>query len=158
MYYELRGDIMKISTKVECGIIALVDICINSGNDEVVIVINISRRQDISAKYLEQILPLLRHAGIIRSVKGAKGGYTLTAPADQITLREVIDALDSGVLEDVNFRDREDSLIADAVSECLWSKMTDYLQRFSESVTLKDITDRFEDLADNSEAEPMYYI
>ena len=105
MYYELRGDIMKISTKVECGIIALVDICINSGNDEVVTVINISRRQDISAKYLEQILPLLRHAGIIRSVKGAKGGYTLTAPADQITLREVIDALDSGVLEDVNFRD-----------------------------------------------------
>ena len=62
------------------------------------------------------------------------------------------------MLEDVNFRDREDSLIADAVSECLWSKMTDYLQRFSESVTLKDITDRFEDLADNSEAEPMYYI
>ena len=72
MYYELRGDIMKISTKVECGIIALVDICINSGNDEVVTVINISRRQDISAKYLEQILPLLRQRRYNKKCQGCK--------------------------------------------------------------------------------------
>ena len=68
---------MKISSKVECGIIALVDICVNAPTENVVKVVNISQRQSISAKYLEQILPLLRHAGIIRSVKGAKGGYTL---------------------------------------------------------------------------------
>lgn len=85
---------MKISTKVECGIIALVDICINSGNDEVVTVINISRRQDISAKYLEQILPLLRHAGIIRSVKGAKGRLYANAPAIRSRCGKVIDALE----------------------------------------------------------------
>ena len=149
---------MKISTKVECGIIALVDICVNSGNDDVVTVINISRRQDISAKYLEQILPLLRHAGIIRSVKGARGGYVLTSSADKITLRQVIDALDSAVLEDVTFKDREDSLIADAVSECLWSKMTKFLQTFSEGITLRDISDRFLKLSDESASEPMYYI
>ncbi|MBP3857890.1 MAG: Rrf2 family transcriptional regulator [Ruminiclostridium sp.] len=147
---------MKISSKVECGIISLVDICIYS-NDDVVTVINISARQNISAKYLEQILPQLRQADIIRSVKGAKGGYTLTRPAEKITLRDVINALDSTVLGDVTFIGKEDSLIADALSECLWSKMTAYLQSFAENVTLRDIADRYNKLS-GSVSEPMYYI
>ena len=54
---------MKISSKVECGLISLVDICVYSGNS-VVTVINISARQHISAKYLEQILPQLRQAAM----------------------------------------------------------------------------------------------
>lgn len=146
---------MKISSKVECGIISLVDICIYSHNS-VVTVINISARQNISAKYLEQILPQLRQANIIRSVKGAKGGYTLTRPAEKITLRDVIDALDSTVLGDVSFDTKKDSLIADALSECLWSKMTAYLQDFTGNVTLRDIADRYDRLSGGS--EPMYYI
>ena len=148
---------MKISSKVECGIISLVDICIYSHNS-VVTVINISARQNISAKYLEQILPQLRQADIIRSVKGAKGGYTLTRPAEKITLRDVINALDSTVLGEVTFRDREDSLIADALSECLWSKMTAYLQDFTENVTLRDLADKYDMLSADEASGPMYYI
>lgn len=147
---------MKISSKVECGIISLVDICIYSHNS-VVTVINISARQNISAKYLEQILPQLRQANIIRSVKGAKGGYTLTRPAEKITLREVINALDRTVLGEVSFDNKEDSLIAGALSECLWSKMTEYLQSFTENVTLRDIADRYDKLSGGG-SEPMYYI
>ena len=148
---------MKISSKVECGIISLVDICIYS-NDNVVTVINISARQNISAKYLEQILPQLRQADIIRSVKGAKGGYTLTRPAEKITLKEVINALDSTVLGDVTFDGREDSLIAGAISECLWSKMTTYLRALSENVTIRDIADRYDKLSSDTASAPMYYI
>ena len=147
---------MKISSKVECGIISLVDICIYSHNS-VVTVINISARQNISAKYLEQILPQLRQANIIRSVKGAKGGYTLTRPAEKITLRDVINALDSTVLGDVSFDTKKESLIADALSECLWSKMTAYLQDFTGNVTLRDIADRYDRLS-GGDNEPMYYI
>ena len=143
---------MRISSKVECGIISLVDICIYS-NNSVVTVINISARQNISAKYLEQILPQLRQADIIRSVKGSPGGYVLTRPAEKITLRDVIDALDSTVLGECSIR--EDSQIADAISECLWSKMTAYLQNFTDSVTLRDIADK---LADTAAEQPMYYI
>ena len=143
---------MRISSKVECGIISLVDICIYS-NNSVVTVINISARQNISAKYLEQILPQLRQADIIRSVKGSHGGYVLTRPAEKITLRDVIDALDSTVLGECSIR--EDSQIADAISECLWSKMTAYLQDFTDSVTLRDIADN---LADTAAEQPMYYI
>ena len=143
---------MKISSKVECGIISLVDICIYS-NNSVVTVINISARQNISAKYLEQILPQLRQADIIRSVKGSHGGYTLTRPAEKITLRDVINALDCTVLADYSVK--EDSRIADAVSECLWSKMSAYLRNFTDSVTIRDIADK---LAANNSEQPMYYI
>ena len=143
---------MKISSKVECGIISLVDICIYS-NNSVVTVINISSRQNISAKYLEQILPQLRQADIIRSVKGSHGGYVLTRPAEKITLRDVINALDCTVLGD--YTAREDSQIADAISECLWNKMSEYLRSFTDSVTLRDIADKL--ISDNS-AQPMYYI
>ena len=143
---------MKISSKVECGIISLVDICIYS-NNSVVTVINISSRQNISAKYLEQILPQLRQADIIRSVKGSHGGYVLTRPAENITLHDVINALDRTVLADYN--GKEDSRIADAVSECLWSKMSEYLRSFTDSVTLRDIADKL--IAENAE-QPMYYI
>jgi Rrf2 family protein len=143
---------MRISSKVECGIISLVDICIYS-NNSVVTVINISTRQNISAKYLEQILPQLRQADIIRSVKGSHGGYVLTRPAEKITLRDVIDALDRTVLED--YSGKENSRIADVVSECVWCKMTAYMQNFTDSVTLRDIADRLE--ADGP-AQPMYYI
>ena len=142
---------MKISSKVECGIISLVDICLNSNNGTVTVV-NISSRQNISAKYLEQILPQLRQADIIRSVKGSHGGYTLTRPAEDITLRDVINALDCTVLAE--YPGKEDSRIAEAVSECLWKKMTDYLQSFTDSVTLKDIADRIT----SDTAQPMYYI
>ena len=148
---------MKISSKVECGLISLVDICIYSKTG-VVTVINISARQHISAKYLEQILPQLRQAQIIRSVKGAKGGYTLTRPAEKITLREVINALDRTVLGEVSFDNKEDSLIAGALSECLWDRMTEYLQSFTENVTLRDIADRYDKLSASGNAEPMYDI
>ena len=143
---------MKISSKVECGIISLVDICIYS-NESAVTVVNISSRQNISAKYLEQILPQLRQANIIRSVKGSRGGYTLTRPAENITLREVINALDRTVLED--FSVKEDSRIAAVVSDCLWSRMTAYLQNFTDGITLRDLADR---LTSSSSEQPMYYI
>ncbi len=148
---------MKISSKVECGLISLVDICVYSGNS-VVTVINISARQHISAKYLEQILPQLRQANIIRSVKGAKGGYTLTRPAEKITLYEVINALDRNVLGEVSFDNKEDSLIAGALSECLWNRMTEYLQSFTKNVTLRDIADKYDKLSTSGNGEPMYYI
>ena len=68
---------MKISTKVECGIIALIDIAIHSENGEAVAVSSISKRQNISVKYLEQILVALRQTHLIRGIKGFKGGYVV---------------------------------------------------------------------------------
>ena len=75
---------MKISTKVECGIIALIDIAIHSENGEAVAVSSISKRQNISVKYLEQILVALRqtHQGIQRRLCRRTAGKSDLVPGD----------------------------------------------------------------------------
>lgn len=149
---------MKISTKVECGIIALVDISINSGGGKIVKVASISERNNISAKYLEQILPLLRQAKIINSIKGASGGYVLARHSEEITLNEIVNALDNTILTNTSFSEKLESPATTAISECLWEPLTNYMQIFSQKLTLKELTDRYNEIINKYGAEPMYYI
>ncbi len=149
---------MKISTKVECGIIALVDISINSVGGRIVKVASISERNNISAKYLEQILPLLRQAKIINSVKGASGGYVLARQSEEITLKEIVNALDNTILTNTSFNGKLESPATAAISECLWEPLTDYMQIFSQKLTLKELTDRYSEIISKCTPEPMYYI
>lgn len=148
---------MKISTKVECGIIALIDIAVNTQDGDIVKVNAISQRNNISAKYLEQILPLLKQAKLINSVKGASGGYVLSRKSSDITLDEIINALDNTILSSSTFSDKLDSNATDTIAECLWEPVTDYLVHFSEGITLKELTDKYGE-KQLSKNEPMYYI
>lgn len=149
---------MRISTKVEFGIIAMIDIAIHSENNEAVTVYSIAQRQNISAKYLEQILTVLRQSHLIRGLKGSKGGYIITRPANNITFKEIIDALDVTVLSEVDFFEQEDSVIANTVNENLWDKLTDYMQKFAENLTLADIIEQCRKSMEEKSEEIMYYI
>ena len=148
---------MKISTKIECGIIALIDIALNSDKDSVVKVNAISTRNNISAKYLEQIIPLLKQAGIIKSVKGANGGYTLSRSSSEITLNEIINALDNTLLAPSEFDGKFGISAIAAIDECLWEPITDHLWKFTKKLTLKELSDHYSEIL-NTESEPMYYI
>lgn len=149
---------IKISTKVECGIIALIDIALHSENGEAVAVSSISKRQNISVKYLEQILVALRQAYLIRGIKGFKGGYVIARPASQITFQEIIDALDITILGDVDAGGADDnSLLKATVQECLWDQMTAYLRKFCAGVTLQDMIERYRSSIPPEESF-MYYI
>ena len=79
---------MKVSTRVEYGMLALADIAIHSEGGTSVSAPDIAERQDISRKYLEQILTHLRQAGLINAQKGLKGGYPLSRPAGMIRLSD----------------------------------------------------------------------
>lgn len=148
---------MKISTKVECGIIALIDIAIHSQSESVVKINSIAERNNISAKYLEQIFPLLKQSNIISSVKGANGGYILTRDASDITLSEIVNALDNTILSVTTFNDKLVSDASTAINDCLWIPINDYLCSFSEKLTLKALADRYNELNNTSSAF-MYYI
>ena len=142
-------------TKFVYGIIALTDICLYSDNDTVTVV-NISKRQNIPAKYLEQILPLLRREDIIRSVKGSRGGYVLTRPPEEIVLSDVIDAIDKNVLCDVQFPENTNTAFENVLSASLWDKMTAQLRKVSDGITMRDITEKY--TASDGSSELMYYI
>lgn len=155
----MKGGIhIKISTKVECGIIALIDIALYSENGEPVTVCSISNRQNISVKYLEQILMILRQSNLVRSQKGSRGGYILAKPADEITFREILDALDVTILGDATFNDYGDeSELKNIISQNIWDKMTIYLREFSGSITLSEIIEQYR-LSLAKTEDFMYYI
>lgn len=148
---------MKISTKVECGIMVLIDICVSSSGESVTVA-NIAARQNLSAKYLEQIVPLLKSARIIRSVKGARGGYYLARPAKEITMQQVIDALDSSVLSCAEFESIAPSDISLSISDIVWKRMAESLQQIASEITLADLAAYYTKVTEEHAAHLMYYI
>lgn len=143
---------------MECGIIAMIDIGLNAENGEPVTVSSIAGRQNISVKYLEQILITLRQSNLVRSLKGIRGGYVTARPTDQITMREVLDALDMTILGDVNFYNTEEaSPIETVLNRSLWDTMTAYLRKYSENIRLSDLIDQYKEALSDAEGS-MYYI
>ncbi len=102
----------------------------------------IAERQEISRKYLQQLMAGLRRAGLVRVVKGFKGGFMLARPPDQIQMSEIITALEGelNLVECVRYED-----ICDRHERCpsrgLWVKATEIIQQYFDSVTLADVRD-----------------
>ena len=127
---------MKVSTRVEYGMLALTDIALHSENGSSVSAPDIAERQGISQKYLEQILTHLKQAGLIRAQKGLRGGYALTRPAGKIRVSEILNALDNSILEETGTGNS--GTLRDAVNACLWQKMNRTMVDFAEGKTLSE--------------------
>ena len=82
------------SSKVEYALIALLDLASQQEKDSLLTVSAIATSQGIPARYLDQILTILRHSGIVNSQRGAKGGYVLARAPWQITLLEIVSSLE----------------------------------------------------------------
>lgn len=131
---------MKVSTRVEYGMLALADIALSSEDGSSVSAPDIAERQHISQKYLEQILTHLKQAGLIRAQKGLRGGYALARPADRIRLTEILNALDNSILEEMNTEGTgADGSLRGAVNDCLWKQLNRSIIEFAESRTLWDL-------------------
>ena len=85
---------MKVSTKGRYALRLMVDLGVNGGEDKYISLKDISARQNISIKYLEQIVTPLHRAGLVRSVRGAQGGYRLSRKADKYTAGEILRAIE----------------------------------------------------------------
>lgn len=123
---------MRVSTRVEYGLIALMDIALHSENGSCVATWEIARRQNISKKYLEQILPQLRTGGFIKAQKGIRGGYTLACSPGYVTLADILNALDISVLEEMEIPDSSGGTLDSIINICLWGKINSSLKKFAE--------------------------
>ena len=131
---------MKVSTRVEYGLIALTDIAIYCENGLTVSAPDIASRQNISHKYLEHILLLLRQAGFIKARKGLKGGYVLSRSMEQIKLSEVLDALDNSILAEME-DEGADAGLGPVINDCFWGKINTQLKGYLESLTLEQFVE-----------------
>jgi Rrf2 family transcriptional regulator, cysteine metabolism repressor len=141
---------MKISTKIRYGMRAMIELARNKGNDPVMIGL-IARKQDLSEKYLEQLFTLLRNAGLVKSERGAKGGYRLAKDPDNITALEIFEAM-NGPLELVDCS--KDSSSCGRYSECdtfdLWKELDEKIRDVLSSKTLAELAVKGNDFLDYS--------
>ncbi len=148
---------MKVSTKGRYGLRALVDLAVNSTGTHVSLV-SIAQRQKISLNYLEQVFATLRKAKIVKSVKGAQGGYSLAKPASQIKVADVLNILEGEfciVDEDVFDEDQIDAVRL-AVKTLVWDQINKKVNEYLMNTTLDDLAKEYERL--NGELPDLYYI
>ena len=146
---------MRISSKGEYGLRALFDLAQRYGEGPIQSN-EIHLRQGIDENYLNQILILLRKAGMIESVRGPQGGHRLARPPAQITLLEVLVALEGPLLPSEAGRDGltpAEPLDRELVRE-VWAGARETLEDYLRSITLDDLCQRRRRRA----GEVMYYI
>lgn len=135
---------MKLSTKGRYGLRALIDLAAFSGGTEAVSIQSIAQRQQISERYLEQLIRLLKNAGLLKSVRGAGGGYMLARPADQISVGDALRALE-GSLDAVACpaNEGEDGCQeADfCVTRFVWQKINDSIKSTVDSIMLSQLVE-----------------
>ena len=133
---------MKLSTKGRYGARLMLDLALHFGKRPVLLK-DVAERQEISEKYLGHLIPPLKAAGLINSSRGAHGGYILARSPEDITLGEIIQAVEGslslvecvatpGVCHRVGF----------CVTRDIWNQMGEKMAEVLESITLQDMAQR----------------
>jgi Rrf2 family transcriptional regulator, cysteine metabolism repressor len=133
---------MKLSTKGRYGIKAMVDLAIHYGVEPISIK-SISERQNISEYYLEQLFAPLRKANIIKSVRGAQGGYVLNREPKDITTAEIMEVLEGPVEISDCLDENTCSNIDCCATRGLWARIKESIDSVLESTTLQDLVDDY---------------
>lgn len=133
---------MKISTKGRYALRLMVDLALAESSSPVSLK-DVAARQNLSDKYLEQIVTPLSHAGIVRSVRGAGGGYLLTRKPEEYTVGDILRPLE-GDLAPVECA--TDEGYCDRCGECvtveLWQEIHRAVSRVVDNTTLADLVER----------------
>lgn len=138
---------MKLSTKGRYGVKAMVDLAVHYG-EEPVSIKTISTRQNISEYYLEQLFSPLRRAKLIKSIRGAQGGYILDKSPKEIKISDIMDVLEGPV----EIAECIEKAACDNLDCCatrlLWKKIKLSIDEVMESMTLQDIVDDYNVMKD----------
>lgn len=132
---------MRLTTKGRYAVTAMLDLAIHNDRGPISLA-DISGRQGISLSYLEQLFARLRKRGLVVSTRGPGGGYTLSRPAEDTPIADVISAVDEKV----------DTTRCGGTADCqnnqrclthdLWSDLSDQIRQFLTSITLADVMAR----------------
>ena len=133
---------MKLSTKGRYGVKAVFELAINYKKEHVSIK-SIAERRGVSECYLEQLFAQLRKAGIIKSIRGAYGGYALSRPPNQITVYEIINVLEGAIEISDCIEDTTCNNIDCCATRLLWVRFKESIDSVLKSTTLQDMVDDY---------------
>ncbi|MEE9371183.1 MAG: Rrf2 family transcriptional regulator [Sedimentisphaerales bacterium] len=137
---------MKLSTRTRYGLRAILELAQNQGIEPLQVK-TIAQHQAISVKYLEQLMAMLKSAGLVRSIRGSKGGYILAKTANHIKISDVFRCLEGPSAITVECLENEDfcARIADCIARQVWAQVQEAIMNVLESMTLQDLVDRAKD-------------
>ena len=128
---------MKLTTRGHYSVKALLDLTLQPEYQPTSVKM-IAQRQDLPAPYLEKLLIEMRRAGIVKSVRGAKGGYQLAQKPEQISLGKILEAVGE-TIEPLPDHSPDDNLAEDWVTFSLWQRLHQKLKQALYSITLADL-------------------
>ena len=130
---------MRLSTRAHYAVRAILDLALHSSQGPVAIQ-EIARRQAISSSYLGQLFVKLRRGQIIRSVRGARGGYQLARPADQVHLADIIELVDEPLQPVACLDGRKDCAQAShCITRNIWRQLGNHIRTFLSSITVEQL-------------------
>lgn len=155
---------MKLSTKGRYGLRAMLDLALNS-TEEAIALSGVAERQNISISYLEQLIAKLKKAGLVNSIRGAQGGYVLAKPATQISVGDILRALE-GDLNPVDCAEvmGGESTCSGAdlcVTKYVWKRISDSINDAVDNIMLSELVEESVQLRTehgnkfNTKLEPM---
>lgn len=132
---------MRLSTKAQYAVRAMVRLNLQSEGKAIALK-DLSRWEEISLPYLEQLFVKLRRSKIVNSVRGPGGGYVLARPADKIHVDEIIDSVEE-TLVPVSCMDKTGRCTcgSQCVTHTVWQGLAERIRSFLASVTLADLTE-----------------
>ncbi|WP_198246119.1 Fe-S cluster assembly transcriptional regulator IscR [methane-oxidizing endosymbiont of Gigantopelta aegis] len=132
---------MRLTTKGRYAVTAMLDLAFHSQNKPVTLT-DIATRQTISLSYLEQLFARLRKAGMVKGVRGPGGGYRLSRPADEISIADIITAVDEQV----------DSTKCGGAGDCqnnlpclthdLWMGLSEQIRQYLQGISLASLMEK----------------
>lgn len=149
---------MKVSTKGHYGVQAMLDLAQHFGEGPISLK-SIAERQNLSEPYLEQLIAVLRKAGLVKSVRGAQGGYVLAREPKEIIVGDIIRVLEGPIapVECVNQDDPDHCMKADfCVTRGVWEKVKQSIEDVLDAISLEDMVKEAEKAKKNQTY--MYYI
>ncbi|MDI3547665.1 MAG: hypothetical protein PWR10_1317 [Halanaerobiales bacterium] len=136
---------MKVSSRGRYGLRAMVDLAVYESSGAIPLR-EISERQQISEQYLEQLFASLRKAGIVKSVRGAHGGYLLNHPAEDITVGDILTALEGPVAPADCVLEKEScEKVTDCVAYDIWVEIKEKVEKLLNSITLADLKKKYQE-------------
>ena len=138
---EKEGEHLKISTKGQYGLRALIDLAQYS-EDEPISISSIAARQNISERYLEQLMAMLKKANLVKSIRGASGGYFLAKPGSKISVGDVLRALE-GNIEPVECAAYQPEEVCEAADSCVtkyvWQKINESINQTVDEIMIEQL-------------------
>lgn len=135
---------MKLSTKGRYGLRAFIDLAV-WGEEEPVSLTSIAERQGISVNYLEQLMAKLKRAGLVNSVRGVNGGYVIAKPAEEISVGDVLRALEGDLapVECVGIGSNNETTRCNGSSHCVskivWKRINDSINDTVDSIYIGEL-------------------